>query len=166
MHKRDVTLDSIDHRLLERYQLDTQVPARVLSRAVGLSTAAVQRRLKRLRKAGVIRREVAELDPKLVGRPVTCLVAVSLEHQREADMARFGKKMLALGEVQQCYEVTGEAADFMLVVLVESMEAYQAFTRQRLLDDQNVRSFTTHVVLERVKVGVSVTVPGALGSAR
>jgi Lrp/AsnC family transcriptional regulator, leucine-responsive regulatory protein len=91
---------------------------------------------------------------------VTCLVAVSLDQQREVDVTRFGKKMLAVGDVQQCYEVTGEAADFMLVVLVESMEAYQAFTRRHLLDDANVRSFTTHVVLERVKTGVSVHVPG------
>jgi DNA-binding Lrp family transcriptional regulator len=44
MPKRDVTLDSLDRQILERYQRDTQVPARVLGRAVGLSTAAVQRR--------------------------------------------------------------------------------------------------------------------------
>ncbi len=158
MHKRDVTLDALDRRILERYQLDTQVPARVIGRAVGLSTAAVQRRLKRLRAAGVIVREVAQLDPKALGRPVTCLVGVNLEHEREADLTRFGKKMLALSDVQQCYEVTGEAADFMLVVVVESLEAYHAFTRRHLLDDPNVRSFTTHVVLERVKTGVSVAI--------
>ncbi len=63
--------------------------------------------------------------------------------------------MLACPEVQQCYYVTGEA-DFILAVLVADMEAYDAFTRAHLLEDANVRSFTTHVVMERIKAGVGV----------
>ena len=43
-----------------------------------------------------------------------------------------------------------------LLVLVATMEAYEAFTRRALLDDDNVKSFTTSVVLDRVKTGVAV----------
>ena len=56
-------LDSFDLRILERYQHDTQIPARAIGAAIGLSTEAVQRRLKRLRQTGVIQREVAEIAP-------------------------------------------------------------------------------------------------------
>jgi hypothetical protein len=35
-----------------------------------------------------------------------------------------------------------------------------------LLADDNVRSFTTHVVLERVETGVGVAIPSAPSSAR
>src|SRR5215470_17463337 len=121
---RDDTLDDFDLRILERYQHDTQVPARTIARAVGLSVAAVQRRLKRMRETGVIRREVAELAPQAVGLPITCVVSVDLERERAADLERFKRKMLGLPEVQQCYYVTGQA-DFLLVVLVSSMEAYE-----------------------------------------
>ena len=148
-------LDSHDREILRRYQHDTQVPAKVIAEAVGLSTAAVQRRLKRLREARVIEREAAQLDPKAVGLPVTCLVSVDLEREHAADLARFRRKILAAPEVQQCYYVTG-ATDYVLVVLAESMEAYEAFARRELLDDPNVRSFTTYVALERVKVGLGV----------
>jgi hypothetical protein len=44
------------------------------------------------------------------------------------------------------------------VVLAPSMEAYEAFTRETLLSDPNVRGFTTHVVLERVKAGVGLPI--------
>lgn len=145
-------LDAFDYRILARWQDDTRLPAKTIADAIGLSAAAVQRRLKRLRELGVIRRETAELDPQQLGLPVTCIVAVDLERETAADLERFRRKMQACAEVQQCYYVTGQS-DFMLVVLVESMQAYDAFTRRTLLDDTNVRSFTTHVALERIKTG-------------
>ena len=52
-------------------------------------------------------------------------------------------------------ELTGEA-DFVLVVLAADMEAYEAFTRRHLLADANVRSFVTHVSMERVKTGLAL----------
>lgn len=160
MHNDDTSaLDAFDYRILERWQHDTRMPAKTIADDIGLSTAAVQRRLKRLRELGVIRREIAELDPRKVGRPVTCLVGVDLDREGAEDLARFRKKMLASPEVQQCYYVTGQN-DFVLVVLAADMDAYEAFTRRALLDDSNVKSFTTQVVLERVKTGVAVTVPG------
>jgi Lrp/AsnC family transcriptional regulator, leucine-responsive regulatory protein len=159
MHNDDTTeLDAFDYRILERWQADTRVPAKAIADAIGLSTAAVQRRLKRLRELGVIRREVAELDPRKIGLPVTCIVGVDLDREGAADLARFRKKMLSCAEVQQCYYVTGQN-DFVLVVLAADMEAYDAFTRRTLLADTNVKSFTTQVTLERVKTGSGVALP-------
>jgi DNA-binding Lrp family transcriptional regulator len=157
MRQNAANLDRYDRAILARYQHDTQAPAKVIAEAVGLSAAAVQRRLKRLREARVIQREIALLDPKSVGLPVTCVVSVDLERERSEDLERFRRRMLKAPEVQQCYYVTG-ASDYVLVVLAASMEAYEAFARRELLEHPNVRSFTTHVVLERVKVGLSAAI--------
>lgn len=62
--------------------------------------------------------------------------------------------------MQQCYYVTGQA-DFALVVITEDMAAYEAFTREALLSDPNVRGFTTSVVMDRVKVGMTLPIGGA-----
>jgi DNA-binding Lrp family transcriptional regulator len=160
MYDDDATLDDFDLRILARYQHDTQAPARTIAAAVGLSPAAVRRRLKRLRATGVIRREVAELAPAAVGLPITCVVTIDLERERQADLDRFKRKMLGLAEVQQCYYVTGQA-DFIAVVVVRSMADYEAFARRALLDDDNVKSFVTAIVMERVKTGVAVALPTA-----
>ncbi|MBL8301087.1 MAG: Lrp/AsnC family transcriptional regulator [Rhodanobacteraceae bacterium] len=154
----DPMLDAFDYRILERWQHDTRLPAKTIADAIGLSAAAVQRRLKRLRELGVIRREIAELDPGKVERRVTCIVSVDLDREGVADLDRFRRKMLASPEVQQCYYVTGQN-DFVLIVLVADMQAYEAFTRRSLLADSNVRSFTTQVALERVKTGLAVNLP-------
>lgn len=152
-----MTLDRFDLAILERYQRDTQLPAKTIGDAVGLSAAAVQRRLKRLREEGVIERECALLAPKALGMAVTCIVAVDLDREGSIDLDRFRRDMERRPEVQQCYYVTGQS-DFVLIVLTPDMEAYDAFTRQALMANSNVRSFTTQVVLERVKVSLNVPV--------
>jgi Lrp/AsnC family transcriptional regulator, leucine-responsive regulatory protein len=148
-------LDRLDFAILERYQRDTQLAAGAIGRAVGLSAAAVQRRLKRLREAGVIEREAAQLDPAALGLTVMCVVNVRLARDHEADLARFRRQAAATPEVQQCYYVTGPN-DFVLIVVAADVPAYEAFTRGPLLTDGNVRKFTTHVVLGRAKVGLDV----------
>ncbi|UXI68555.1 Lrp/AsnC family transcriptional regulator [Tahibacter amnicola] len=158
MHENETTgLDAFDRRILARYQHDTQLSAAAIGEAIGLSAAAVQRRLKRLRETGVIEHEIAQLAPKALGMPVTCIVGVDLERESAADLDRFRQKICSFAEVQQCYYVTGQA-DFILVVLAADMESYEQFTRRALLDDTNVRSFSTCVSLERVKVGLAVPV--------
>lgn len=151
------TPDAFDLRILAHWQHDTRMPAESIGAAVGLSATAVQRRLKRMRECGIIAAEVALLAPGLLELPVTCIVGVDLEREGAAEIDQFKARMSACVEVQQCYYVTGPT-DFVLVVLARSMEDYELFTRRMLLADPNVRSFTTNVVLDRVKVGMSVPI--------
>jgi Lrp/AsnC family transcriptional regulator, leucine-responsive regulatory protein len=148
-------LDAFDLRILALYQDDVRITTEALGEHVGLSAAAVQRRLKRMRETGVIEAEVARICPRMVGLPLTCIVNVDIDRETATDLDRFKARMLACADVQQCYYVTGEA-DFILVLLVADMEAYEAFTRAHLLADANVHSFTTQVVMDRVKTGVSL----------
>jgi Lrp/AsnC family leucine-responsive transcriptional regulator len=156
--------DALDLKILAAYQGDTRKPAHAIGRAVGLSTAAVQRRLKRLRGQGVIEAEVAQVAPAAVGLGMTCIVAVALERQDEKALAAFQKRICACPEVQQCYYVTG-SHDFVLIALAADLAAYEAFTRGVLLGDANVRAFTTSVVLGRAKVGLSVPLGAGRGAA-
>lgn len=148
-------LDSLDVQILARYQRDTQQAAHAIGRAVGLSAAAVQRRLKRLRAAKVIEAEIAVVSPAAVGLTLTCIVMVALEREDQRSLVAFQKRVCAHPEVQQCYYVTG-AHDFVLVVIAADLPAYEAFTKRALLGDDNVKSFTTNVSMGRAKVGLGV----------
>lgn len=155
-----LALDSLDLAILARYQRDTQEPAHAIGRAVGLSAAAVQRRLKRLREAKVITAEVAVVDPSAVAMTLTCIVMVDLDREDQRTLAAFQKRICAYPEVQQCYYVAGRE-DFVLVVLTPDVVAYEAFTQRALLADDNVKSFTTHVAMSRAKVGLAVSLDEA-----
>lgn len=150
-------LDALDLKILARYQHDTRIPAQVIGKAVGLSAAAVQRRLKRMREDGVILAEVAHLAPARLGYPTTCIVGVRLEREGRIENARFKKAMSLHPQVQQCYGVTGDV-DYMLVVLARDMQDFEAFAQAALYSDTNVKSFTTFVCLDRAKFGASTPI--------
>lgn len=144
-------LDALDLKILTHYQADTRCPAQTIGAIVGLSAAAVQRRLKRMRESGVIVCETAQLAPDRLGFPITCIVGVRLERESRGEHVRFKQAMASHPWVQQCYYVTGDV-DFMLVVLTRDVREFERFAQQALHGDPNVKSFTTFVCLERVKV--------------
>ncbi|HVV12765.1 Lrp/AsnC family transcriptional regulator [Amycolatopsis sp.] len=152
-------LDHLDRAILSRLQDDARMIAESIGAHVGLSAAAVQRRIKRLREAGVIAREVAVVDPKAVGVNMTFVVTVEMERERIEVLEAFRKQVQADPAVQQCYYVTG-SADFVLVVNCSDMTEFEAFTRRMFFDNGEVRHFTTSVVMDRVKVGLSVPLNG------
>lgn len=149
-------LDALDRKILVRYQVDTRQTAEQIGEEVGLSIAAVHRRLKRLREGGVIEAEIAVINPDAVDLSQTCVVGVDVDRESLGELERFGARMRGCPLVQQCFYVTGQS-DFILIVVVSDMAAYEAFTRDYLLSDPNVRSFTTHVVLGRVKTGLALS---------
>jgi Lrp/AsnC family transcriptional regulator, leucine-responsive regulatory protein len=152
--KRD--MDRIDRKILSLYQEDTRRIAESIGKSVGLSAAAVQRRLKRLRETGVIRAEVAVLDGAKLGVPITCIVTLAVKAP-PSELDKFKRQLRALPDVQQCYHVTG-SSDLILMVTAASMEDYGRFAREHLELSRQVARYETHVVLDRVKVGLSLPI--------
>ncbi|MTD58811.1 Lrp/AsnC family transcriptional regulator [Amycolatopsis pithecellobii] len=155
----DATLDSLDQAILRRLQVDCRAIAESIGAQIGLSAAAVQRRIKRLRETGVITKEVAVVDPKAVGVNMSFVVSVEMERERIEVIEAFRKQVLDDPAVQQCYYVTG-SADFVLMVVCRDMAEFEAFTRRAFFDNGEVRHFTTSVVMDRMKVGLTVPLNG------
>jgi Lrp/AsnC family transcriptional regulator, leucine-responsive regulatory protein len=148
-------LDDIDRAILRALQHSTRLTIEALGDLVGTSRAAAQRRVQALRKSGAIAAEIAVIDPQLAGAQMTFVVEVTLERERVDLLDEFRRSMAALEEVQQCYYVTGHA-DFILIVLAKDMPSYEIFTRRVFTENPNIRRFHTNVVVDRVKVGLSV----------
>ncbi|WP_261842890.1 Lrp/AsnC family transcriptional regulator [Aliamphritea ceti] len=148
-------IDSFDRKILEIIQISNRTTSDQIAEQVGLSPAAVQRRMKRMREQNIIKADIAVINPKAVGRGVTLLVQVTLERERADLLDAFKKEMKVNPAVQQCYYVTG-SADFILVITAVDMEDYEAFTREVFFDNHNIRNFQTNVVMDAVKTGLSV----------
>jgi Lrp/AsnC family leucine-responsive transcriptional regulator len=144
-----VTLDDFDRALLAEVQIDNQTPARRLAERVGLSESAVLRRLRRLRREKIIVADVSVVHPAALGLPLTVHVLVSLEREASALLDAFTRKLRSRPEVRQAWYVTGEA-DFVLLLRLASMEAYETFAREVFHDDPNVRAFRTIITMREV----------------
>jgi Lrp/AsnC family leucine-responsive transcriptional regulator len=151
-------LDQFDLAILAIIQKDTTTPQRLIGEAVNLSAPAVQRRIKRMQEAGVIQANVAVVDPVKVGQAITIFVEVEMESELAAEIDAAKRAFAGTPEVQQCYYVAGEF-DFVLVVLVPDMAAYEVLTRQLFFGNNNVKRFRTLVAMDRVKVGLAVPLP-------
>ncbi len=150
-------LDSFDRKILLHIQRNTRLTANELSDLVGLSPSACHRRLSALREAGVIQAEIAVIDPKVVGRRITMIVTVTLEHEHTHVISEFKRACRENIEIMQCYYVTGQS-DFVMIMTAKSMEAYDAFVERFLFSNRNVRRFETMVVMDRVKVGFELPI--------
>ena len=157
-------LDRFDLAILDILQADNTTPQRAIAQAVNLSAPAVQRRIQRLKDSGVIRANVAVLDPVKVGKPLTIVLEVHLDNERPDRTAPLRERIAAEDAVQQCYSVTGEA-DYLLVVNVASMADYEALTRRLFEGDDNIKRFRTSVALASLKTGLRVPLDSAAPAA-
>ncbi len=149
------TMNEKDIEILRLVQSNARLTAEAISQDVGLSPAAVQKRLKKLRETGVIEREIAVLSPAKLGREMTIIVEVKLERENRAQLDAFKRKMRNTHSVQQCYYTTGEA-DFLMILIVGDIKEYEAFTQMHFFDEANICHFKTSVVMDRVKASLDV----------
>ncbi|MDM9623117.1 Lrp/AsnC family transcriptional regulator [Rhizobium sp. S96] len=150
-------LDDFDRQILAILQKDNLTPQRKIGEAVNLSAPAVQRRIKRMTETGVIQANVAIVDPAALGHPITIFVEVEVISETAEQIENAKREFAAIPEIQLCYYVTGEA-DFVLVITVPSMTAYEALTRRLFLGNNNVKKFRTFVAMDRIKAGLEVPV--------
>jgi Lrp/AsnC family transcriptional regulator, leucine-responsive regulatory protein len=151
-------LDRFDRQLLNLVQEEASQTAEQLSEIVALSVSAIQRRLRRLREAGVIVRDTAVVDPQHVGRPTFFVVALQVERERPELLAQLRRWIAGEPRVQQAFYVTGEA-DFVLVVTAPDTESYDTLMSEMVAQNPNIRRFTTNVALGIVKRGLSIPLP-------
>lgn len=143
------TLDPFDQRIIAVVRRNNLEPARSISAQVGLSESAVLRRLRRLRAEGIIVADVAVIDPARLKPSITIHVLVELHQSNLRAEQAFARKMQRQSEVIAAWNVTGRT-DFLLIVAVESIEAYQRFSDEILAADEDVRMFETLVSLREI----------------
>lgn len=150
--------DDFDRRLLNLVQSDAGQTAERLAQSVGLSASAVQRRLRRMRDAGVIVGDTAIVDLKSVGNPTFFVVSLQVEREHPELLGQLSDWLTAQEHVQQVFYVTGEV-DFVLVVTAPDTQSYDAMMKRLMSENPNVKRFTTSVVLGLVKRGLAIPVP-------
>jgi hypothetical protein len=101
-------IDRLNAKILNLVQRNNRLTVEQIGAQVGLSSSACQRRLGRLRQQGVIRGDVALVDPAKVGKKLTMIIDVTLERERAEVITRFKNAMRDHPQVMQCYYVTGD----------------------------------------------------------
>ena len=151
--------DELDLRILDLVQEDASLSTEAIAGDVGLSASAVQRRLSRMRRDGVIEKVVALVEPRALGRAVTVLVEVEIDNERRNALDGFQRWIAEAPEVQSCWYVTGDA-DYVLLVCTRDLDGYNAFIERLMSEQPVVRKYKSLIALKTLKRGLKVAVGG------
>lgn len=149
--------DRIDRAILVQLQEGLCRTNEQLAERVGLSASAVNRRVARLEKFGVIERRIAVVDPSKLGNPALLVVGIEVERERPELVEPLRRWLRNEPAIQQAYYVTG-SADYVLVVTAADVGRFDDFMTRMMIENPNVRRFTTNVVLTAIKRGLFVPV--------
>jgi DNA-binding Lrp family transcriptional regulator len=145
-----MTLDRIDRQILGLLQAEGRMTNVELAERVGLTAPPCLRRVRTLEQMGAIRGYHADLDPAVLGYPITVFAMVSLTTQAEAALTAFEAHVAAIPEVRECYMLNGEI-DFILKLVAPDLPAFQDVLTRHLLNAPHVASVKTSLTIRTGK---------------
>ena len=153
-------LDSLDLEILNHLQTDSSVSMTELARRVDLSPPGLQKRVRKLKKAGVIRSEVALLDRESVDLDLLCFVQVTLSHHQPDAVRGFRTAVKSMPEILECHHLTGEF-DYLLKIVARNHRALERFLVERLTPTRGVDKIRTSIVLNEIKSSTALPLHAA-----
>ena len=148
------TLDATDLLILDHLQQDAAITNQQLAARVFTSPPTCLRRVKRLKDAGLIERQIAILSADrlapVLGYGLTAIVEITLDRQDTKSLESFEARVAKDDAVQQCYRVS-PGPDFVLIVFARDMPAYLALSQRLFSEDANVRNVKAFFSVKRAK---------------
>ncbi|MEM7616093.1 MAG: Lrp/AsnC family transcriptional regulator [Pseudomonadota bacterium] len=152
-------LDPLDRKILAALQRDASRSLDQLARDVGASKTPVWNRIRKMKDAGVIRGEVALLDPEALGLEA-CFFVLIKTSEHDADwLERFMRALQQRPEVMEAHRLAGDI-DYILKVRVMNPKAYDDFYRA-LISEVSIYNVTSTLSMEEIKNTTALPVPAA-----
>lgn len=143
-------MDKTDRKILNILQQNGRITNSKLAAEIGISPPAMLERVKRLEASGMIRQYAALIDREKAGFGLLAIIIISVSLNQITSLKNVKGKLLALEEVQECYQLTGDV-DFLLKVAVRDMPSYTSFINEKLTAIPGIQNIRTSFVLETIK---------------
>ncbi|AKH20102.1 Lrp/AsnC family transcriptional regulator [Sedimenticola thiotaurini] len=143
-------LDRIDRRILTEMQQNGRISNLELAERVGLSPTPCSRRVKQLEEAGIIRQHVTLLNPDRLNLKLTALIQISMDRHTPDRFENFQARVATFPEVVECSLITGQAADYLVKVVVPDMDAYQQFLLGKITRIEGVSGVQSSFVMQQI----------------
>ena len=154
-----MALDRFDRDILHQLQRQGRMSNQEVAEAVNLSPSPCLRRIRRLEEEGYIEGYVALLDARKLGLNLTAFIQISMDKHTPERFTEFDKIVTTLPEVLECHLITGQAADYLLKVIVEDMDAYQQFLLNKITRIEGVSGVHSSFVLRSPVKSAALPIP-------
>ena len=142
-------IDRYDIQILKALQEDGGLSNQEIAERVGLSASPCSRRIRLLHEAGVIAATVVRLAPDKLGLDLTVLIHIRMDRHTPERFANFENIVSSYPEVQECYLITGQEADYQLKIIVPNMDEYQRVLLEKITRIEGVIGVHSSFVLRK-----------------
>ena len=130
-------LDETDKSILRILQTDSTTTIKEIANQLHLSTTPIFDRMKKLEKAGVIKKYVALVDNTLVNKNLTIFIHLSVKEHGKDAIDDFINAIIEFDEVMECHHVSGDS-DFLVKLLLKDIASYNDFILEKLAVIPNI----------------------------
>ena len=141
-------LDRYDRAILDALQHDARLTNQDLAERIGLSPSPCLRRVRRLEESGVIEGYRALLNARELNMKLMAFIHISMDRHTPERFENFEKKVAECPEVLECHLITGQDADYLLKVIVEDMDGFQALLLERITRIEGVSGVHSSFVMK------------------
>lgn len=141
-------LDAYDRAILRKLQQEGRISNQDLAEEVNLSPSPCLRRVRRLEEEGVIDGYTARLNARQLGLNLMAFIQISMDKHIPERFEGFESAVANFPEVLECHLITGQAADYLLKVVVEDMDGYQQFLLNKITRIEGVSGVQSSFVLK------------------
>jgi DNA-binding Lrp family transcriptional regulator len=145
-------LDELDAAILRYLEGHGRATNYEVGEAVGLSASAASRRILALESSGAIRGYRAVIDDRLLGKPMTVYIRVTLERQSATVLATFETAVRRCHDIVSCHLLAGQY-DYILVARVAGIDDYGRLHQNELSRLPGVTRLETTFTLRDVLEG-------------
>ncbi|HAQ49730.1 MAG TPA: AsnC family transcriptional regulator [Glaciecola sp.] len=143
-------LDKFDREILRVMQRDATISMADLSQKVGLSHTPCWRRVKKMEAEGLIRQKVTLLDCKKLNLGVSVFIYITLKNHDGDSLTNFEDAVQEIDAIVECHTTSGEK-DYLLKVIVESIEEYEQLLKSTLTHLPCVEHVSSTFAMKQVK---------------
>ncbi|MEZ5913717.1 MAG: Lrp/AsnC family transcriptional regulator [Paracoccaceae bacterium] len=142
-------IDTLDRKILNQLQRQSDLPLEELGDRVGLSRNAVWRRVKAMEAAGLIRARVALLDPDKLGLGLTVFMLIRTDKHAPDWLDRFARATRDMPGILGAYRMTGDL-DYLIRARVADVKDYDRLY-QDLVRRVDLADVSASFVMEEIK---------------
>ena len=95
------------------------------------------------------RERVVRLEPRSLGLDLTVLIHIRMDRHTPERFAQFESAVRGYPEVQECFLITGQEADYQLKITVPNMDEYQRFLLTKITRIEGVIGVHSSFVLRK-----------------
>ncbi|RLG72429.1 MAG: transcriptional regulator [Methanobacteriota archaeon] len=140
-------LDEKDRVIIETLEKNARTPFTELARILGISEAAVRKRVENLQKRGIIEKYTIKVDPSKMGYENVTILGLDVEPQHFLEATR---KLAKIDEIRWLVTSTGDHMIMAEIWAKDSNELSKIIT-EKIGGIQGVKKICPAIILKRVK---------------